>query len=157
MSVFYTNSKALESSTHRGHFVSVGPPPEDGGHLHTVPLESKEVAQGHSFELWWQNHLLHYWPGLYCLCCHQVHSFKLDTDALKKRKLSCRILFPQHFICFFLFLFKCCWLALSADESVSLLLIMVKGSTEDNARKLPTVQQMLCNTGWYDRSNLGVF
>lgn len=58
-------------------------PPEDDGHLLTVPLESKEVAHGHSFELWSQNHL-HYWQGLYRLCCHQVHPFKLNTDPLKK-------------------------------------------------------------------------
>lgn len=83
MSVFYTNSKALEWRVEHSQrticttvescnsskpinilkftcalwpCLSVGPP-EDDGHLHTVPLESKEVAHGHSFELWWQNHL----------------------------------------------------------------------------------------------------
>lgn len=115
MSVFYTNSKALERRVEHSQrticttvescnsskpinilkftcalwpCLSVGPP-EDDGHLHTVPLESKEVAHGHSFELWWQNHL-HYWQGLYRLCCHQVHAFKLNTDPLKKRKRNSR-------------------------------------------------------------------
>lgn len=109
MSVLYTNSKALEWRVEHSQrticttvescnsskpinilkftcalwpCLSVGPP-EDDGHLHTVPLESKEVAHGHSFEPWWQNRL-HYWQGLYHLCCHQVHAFKLNTDPLKK-------------------------------------------------------------------------
>lgn len=75
MSVFYTNSKALERGVEHSQrticttvescnsskpinilkftcalwpCLSVGPP-EDDGHLHTVTLESKEVAHGHSF------------------------------------------------------------------------------------------------------------